>query len=171
MLCPSIWSCALVALSSFSSLRSFSTPTKCAPPRPFLPKGERIKLLLDSGAATGALPPNYATDYDVIPTDGAPNYRAANGNIVKNDKGDRLVRLGLQSFDGEVFDADMRFAVMNVRRPIAAAERIVKGGGEIHLRDKDSYILTRSGRHIPVNRENGVFTFEATVRPNRNRPN
>ena len=77
-----------------------------------------------------------------------------------------LSRTGLTDVHGNQFDANIRYAVLDVKRPIASVSRIVDLGGEVVFRRIGSHIVTGGGRTIAMKRTGGVFTIDATIRPN-----
>ena len=126
---------------------------------------ERVDLLLDSGASISALPANVATSYPAKAPQGLSEYRAANGNPIKNE-GSRTIKAVTSGGARK-----MAFSVMDVRRPIASVSKIVSSGNEVHFTPEGSWVKYRStGNFDRLHEKSGVYVLPAWIPPFQGQP-
>ena len=124
--------------------------------------GSDSSLKLDSGAFDWVFNPESAKAFPLGETEASKqglNYTAANGTVIQN-YGQRVIK----GFTGDWVPIESAVQVVEVKRNLAGAMRIMKAGNRIVLDEEGSFIEDKkTGRQSKMRMENGDFEFDIWV--------
>ena len=130
-----------------------------------------MKAVMDSGASESVSHPSLCPDYDVVPSEGSKvgqKYVSASGDEIEN-LGEQLIEIVTD--DG--ISGQMKYQSADVTRPLNSISEMCDAGGEdgqyvIFSKWGGVVLNLETGRRIPFQREEGIYTLNVWVKPKPN---
>ena len=123
--------------------------------------GEKMEIVVDTGACASALPSDWFLNYPLLPNRGRATFNAANGGTM-HAEGRRLLKVKME--DGK--NHTMNFTVLPVKRPLVSVAAMVARGGRLVFDREErggSYFVDRDGAKFKMIEKNGVYILETWV--------
>ena len=128
----------------------------------------RVRGVMDSGASEPVAPPDMCPHCDFVPSPGSiagQGYVSASDGVMPN-LGEQL--LDVVTADG--YDAQVKYQMANVSRPLNSVSEICDAGGDrgqyvIFGRGGGAIINLETGRQTPFDREEGICMLDLWVKP------
>ena len=130
----------------------------------------KVKSVMDSGASESVASPLMCPDYEVRPSAGSrrgQEYTAANGEHIPN-LGEQVLSVVME--DGR--EGNIKYQSCDVSRPLNSVSEICDAGGEqgqivVFNKWGGEIYNPQTGRSRPFQREDGIYTLQMWVRPNK----
>ena len=130
----------------------------------------KMKSVMDSGASESVASPLMFPDYEVRPSAGSrrgQEYTAANGENIPN-LGEQVLSVVME--DGR--EGNIKYQSCDVSRPLNSVSEICDAGGEqgqivVFNKWGGEIYNPQTGRSRPFQREDGIYTLQMWVRPNK----
>ena len=124
--------------------------------------GYEVDITIDSGAVATIVPPGTVPGEAPRETEASRrgmSYMVANGEAIAN-RGELTLRGRAEH--GAIMNVVAQ--VSEVTKPLGAVREIIKGGNRVVMDEEGSYIENKkSGKKIPIRRENGMFVVTMTI--------
>jgi len=128
----------------------------------------RIRGVMDSGASESVAPPEMCPHYDIVPSPGS-----VAGQMYVSASDDTIPNLGEQNLEVVTMlgdEAEVKYQIADVARPLNAVSEICDAGGEqgqhvVFGRHGGAVINLTTGKQTPFTREDGIYLMELWVKP------